>query len=160
MKKIPLTQGRFAIVDDEDYPYLSRFHWQLVNSHASLSGGTYPYRWSVYMENFIIEKNKHQRYVFWNSNTLDCRKENITTTTWGAASHHGKKWRREVTSPYKGVCWDKRSGMWNAKMTRRENNKRVTLLCLYFDDEKEAARAYNVKALEIWGDLAYQNIID
>lgn len=40
MKEIPLTQGKFAIVDDEDYERLSKYKW-----HACKGGNTfYGYR--------------------------------------------------------------------------------------------------------------------
>ncbi len=35
MKRIPLTQGQFALVDDEDYDRLNQFKWHAVKAHRS-----------------------------------------------------------------------------------------------------------------------------
>lgn len=34
MKKIPLTQGKFALVDDKDYGDLMQFNWYAKRSYA------------------------------------------------------------------------------------------------------------------------------
>jgi hypothetical protein len=60
---------------------------------------------------------------------------------------------REKTSQYIGVGWYKPSKKWRSYIYY---NKRAYFLG-YFEDEKDAARAYNKKALELLGDKAVLN---
>jgi len=60
------------------------------------------------------------------------------------------------TSKYKGVCWSKRSGKWESKIICEGKGCYIGL----FASEKEAALAYNKKALELNGEYAYLNKIE
>ena len=62
---------------------------------------------------------------------------------------------RGGTSKYKGVCWEKRRKKWRA--TIKNNGKQVHIG--EFCDEKEAAKAYNKKALEFFGEFSRLNKI-
>jgi hypothetical protein len=46
MKKIKLTKSKYALVDNEDYPYLNRFNWVYANGHASMQVSGH----NIYME--------------------------------------------------------------------------------------------------------------
>ena len=73
------------------------------------------------------------------------------------AQNQGNQKKREgTTSRFKGVCWHKRDRKWSARI--RKNGHRHNLG--YFDDELDAAGAYNVAALELFGEFALLNIID
>jgi len=41
MKKIPLTQGKFATVDDADFAWLSAWQWQVVKVKGKIYAGRY-----------------------------------------------------------------------------------------------------------------------
>ena len=70
-------------------------------------------------------------------------------------SRNRKKMQKHTTSIYKGVSWHKQSSKWRA--TIKKNDK-----CFHigsFEHEKDAARAYNTKAVELFGDYANLNVI-
>lgn len=62
----------------------------------------------------------------------------------------------DTSSKYKGVCWANREKLWRSTITL--NYKQVSLG--YFKHEKDAAIAYNKKALELFGEFAFLNEID
>lgn len=86
MKKIPLTQNKYAIVDDDDYDDLSQYRWTAIKSikkdgTESYHGGRLEYsslsRKSkvVLMDKQIIGNDSKVEHI--NGNKLDNRKENL-----------------------------------------------------------------------------------
>jgi hypothetical protein len=165
MKKIPITKGKYAIVDDEDYHYLSRFKWQFVNDASSLGmdracrtiniEGKHI---NILMEYFILPNKKQCVFYHRNRNTLDNRKENLCSIRIGITRHASKKCRDltiKHSSRFKGVSWNRRKDRWDCRLYAE--GKRY--FRGYFKREKDAARAYNKKAKELYGEFAYQNEI-
>ena len=86
-----------------------------------------------------------------NHNMLDNRKYNIRTCS-KAENQHNRKTQKH-SSKYKGVSWHKERRKWR---TRICNNGKEFSLGL-FDSEIEAAKAYDQKAKELFGEFAYLN---
>lgn len=155
MKRIKLTKGKYAIVDDEDYPLLSRHKWQYNTSNVSTCHTTWLKNKSPYqMQDWIISKKPFNKIMFKNRNSLDFRKSNLAEVHRGTPEHYGFKRKGKWTSKYKGVCWDKRDCRWLMQITYRKKALRE-----YFRNEIDAANAYNKKARELYGKFAYQNKI-
>lgn len=68
-------------------------------------------------------------------------------------NHGNMKVRKGGTSKYKGVCWHKQLCKWNVRIML--NYKQIHLGC--YDNEEEAALAYNKAALEYFGEYAKIN---
>lgn len=159
MKKIPLIKGKYAIVDDEDYPYLNRFHWYLSGSKwkgvvRDLKFVKEKIQERIFMPYFVIENKPGNIITHMNGNILDNRKENLKSVSLKVMSHRGSK-RKNVSSKFKGVCWDKENNLWRATIKYNERWHSLGR----FSNEKQAAVAYNKKAKELYGELAYQNLI-
>ena len=61
--------------------------------------------------------------------------------------------RKNTTSMYKGVSFEKKSNKWHARINH--NGQQIHLG--YFSDESDAARAYDRKASELFKEFAYLN---
>lgn len=64
--------------------------------------------------------------------------------------------KRDKSSSYKGVCWDKNRGKWMASI--KVNRRRIHLG--RFSDETLAAKAYNSAAISAFGVFANINSFD
>ncbi len=159
-RKIPLTQGKYAIVDPEDYEELAKYNWFAIRSprgfYAARSAGTNRRGLSqitVRMHSVILKPPEGKFVDHINHNGLDNRKRNLRICTMQQNTWNKRKKRGNCTSQYKGVTWHKRTGKWQARIYC--NGKAI--LIGFFDDEKAAARSYDAKAKELFGEFAAPN---
>jgi hypothetical protein len=158
MKTIPLTQGMVALVDDEDYADLAQFKWY---ARKSPKDHTYYAARNVKQAGRQITERMHRRILnaqvgqivdHENHNGLDCQRHNIRICT--QRQNNGNR-RRNIhsSSRFKGVTWYGRYKKWRAQI--QNNGKEIHLG--YFDDEEQAAHAYDKKAIELFGEFACLN---
>lgn len=169
MKKIKLTQGKYATIDDEDYQYIKRFSWKYCNTGGA-ERAEHSFRVGdkiigICMERFIVDVPTLYMVLHKDGDTLNNQKKNLLVGDSGQKNHNqskqGSKNGRKYTSIYKGVCLPKGEIAWRAHITdpnqRNKKGKKLQIKVGSFKTEKEAARAYNKKAIELYGRFAYQN---
>ena len=92
-----------------------------------------------------------------NGDPLDCRRGNLVIRTQAQKVRRAMKQTHRggepCTSIYKGVSWNERNGKWKAQIRVNDVNRPID----YFDDEVEAAYAYDDAAREVWGEEARVN---
>lgn len=150
---IPLTQGKNAIVDFEDYEKISQYKWCVSRSYAvsTIEGKT------VAMHRFVMGASGRKEYVdHRDGNGCDNRKFNLRLCTPLQSSHNIRKVSRETTSKFKGVRLEKRTNKWAVSI--RNNYKRIFLTNIHC--ENTAAAIYNHLAKEFHGDFANYNVVD
>lgn len=157
VRVIPLTQGKYAIVDTEDWRWLMQWKWQ---AHCTPEGF-----WSArrtekspnglllfVMAREILNVPDGYEVDHINHNDLDNRKCNIRPCTKAQNAHNRKK-QAGKSSRYKGVSWKAEKSKWYAQA--QQNGKTYSLG--YFVNEIEAAKVYDKKIKELRGDFALLN---
>lgn len=152
MKEIPLTQDKVALVDGEDYEALSKHKWHLNNQGYASS-------WidsqKVSMHRFILglKKGDAKDVDHKNFNRLDNRRENIRVCTRTENSMNKRIQKNNLSSKFKGVSFDK-----DRKKFRSYISHKGRLMYLgLFTDEERAAKKYDQKATELYGQYAHLN---
>jgi len=150
MKTIPLTQGKFAIVDDEDFEWLSSYSWSFHHAgyaqRGDISGGKLR---MVFMHRQILGTPKGVDTDHVNGDGLDNRKSNLRKATrsenlynQGVPAHN--------TTGFKGVCFNKRCGKFQAEIRVSGKPRRLGL----FVTKEEAHAAYCMAAKKLHGKFA------
>jgi len=152
VRQIPLGDGFYAYVDAADYEWLSQYRWHLY------SGG-YAARCEkgkrIFMHREIMKPPQGMIVDHKNRSKLDNTRENLRAGT-PAQNQRNRAKRPGAVSPYKGVGYKKDMDKYYARF--RLNGRRFWLGL--FDQEIEAARAYDYKAVECSGEFAWLNLPD
>lgn len=147
---IPLTQGRFMVVDQMDFEAVSQFSWAW--------DGKYPTR-NIQKPNGLRTMQRIHRFLMGepegmevdhrNRITTDNRRCNLRVATRQEGGRNRGK-PKHNTSGYKGVRWDGRLKKWVASLTIDRRTKYLGT----FDTPQEAHEAYKSGATKFFGEFA------
>lgn len=153
---IPLHPTGYTVIDSEDVEFVAQYDWKLfVRTNRLLYAYTYVRingkRVKVYLHRLLkgfppcqVDHEDH--------NTLNNRKGNLREATHAQNQHNSVTKRKgKWHSRYKGVTRDKKR--WRAMITVDGKRKHIGS----FKTPREAAAAYDAKALEHFGAFACTN---
>lgn len=148
---IALTHGKFAIVDEADAEWIASFgRWRTEKGRRSRTCYAVRKQGSRrLLMHALIAGRKMADHV--NRNGLDNRRVNLRAAT-GTQNQANQGLKSNNTSGYKGVT-SKGDGRWRAGI--RAHGRTFNLGT--FRDPVDAARAYNVAAVELFGEYAWLN---
>lgn len=158
MKKIKLTKGYHALVDNSDYQrVILAGPWHAsVDKHTVYAKHSFVKpngdRGCIVLHRFILGITTKTRVDHKDRNGLNCQKKNLRVATEQQSQRNRRGWKKS-SSKYKGVSWHKKQQTWTARIT--VNRKTVALG--YFGSEKAAAKAYDAAARNYFGKFAFTN---
>jgi len=154
-KIIKLNKNLVTIVDEEDFDMLNQFVWT-----ATGKNGVYYATRHIYIDGKRKSQKMHRLILgnpssiidHRNRNTLHNYKSNLRVCNNQENSRNSKPLKNSF-SQYKGVFKSDTNKKYKSAI--RVGNK--TYFLGYFDDEIKAAKAYDLKAKELFGEFAYLN---
>jgi hypothetical protein len=150
VRYIGLPGGVFVIVDAADYEWLRRYHWRAGGNgsgyaYCRLEGKVIP------MHRLIMNPPPDKVVDHISGNPWDNRRGNLRVCTQAENARNRRK--RSGTSRFKGVRWNRSTRKWVAQICHLGK----TTYLGSFDDEVEAAKAYDRAAAERFGEFARLN---
>lgn len=116
---IPLSRGLVAVVDEEDYPALSRHRWcakdRRDGKFYAVRGRPMPGRGLIKMHREILGVGPGELVDHANGDPLDNRRANLRRATYAENSRNSRS-QRGTSSTLKGVSWDRSRQKWRAQL--------------------------------------------
>jgi len=156
MKQIPLTQGQFAIVDDEDYDFLMQWKWVAQKSKKTFyafKSVAAPKKSRILMHRLLIKVSDPKIYVdHRDGNGLNNQKSNLRPCT-PTQNQHNQQLSKNNKTGFKGVYFSSAN---NKFVSTIMVNKKALFLGL-FTNPIDAALAYDIAAIELHKDFSRLN---
>ena len=153
---IPLTQGKFALVDDEDFDWLNQYKW-----HTSKDSHTFyavrqcrsqkGKRTTIRMHREILRPPVGREIDHKDGNGLNNLRCNLRVAT--KAQNQQNRRTQKGTSRFKGVSWHRAAAKWQARIMREGKWFYLGV----FLSEIEAAQTYDKAAKNLFGEFARSN---
>lgn len=153
-----LSRGKVTVIDAVDLwvtewkwyarPNVEGTHFYAVRCTSKYSIGPR----SIILHRLLLNAPSGLEIDHVNGDTLDNRRCNLRLATH-SQNLANQKFSSANTSGFRGVSWDRASGKWLAQT--RQHTK--TIFIGRFLDPIEAARAYDQKARELFGEFARTN---
>lgn len=152
---IRLTRGKFALIDEEDYERVSQYKWH-INSTGDLM-----YAVACIKIDGKIKNIKLHRFVMnfpdfdldhKDNDGLNCMKLNLRPCN-DSQNQMNRRTKSEFSSIYRGVSFSKDRNRWMSLIGYKKKMKYIGS----FKVETEAAKAYDTKAKELFGEFARLN---
>lgn len=153
-KQIPLTQDKFALVDDVDYDFLMQWKWCFLSDKKE---GGYAIRKGktshILMHRIVNKTPLSFETDHRDGNKLNNQKDNLRNCSKSQNNGNRKRYNKKRIGKYKGVYWIEKIKKWKAKLSI--NYKEIHIG--YFDREEDAALAYNFESMKYFGEYSRQN---
>lgn len=146
---LELSNGGFTLVDQADLPLVQDETWRHKRDgrHIYVFNGH-----GLRMHRVLLDAPDGMLVDHVNGNGLDNRRSNLRLCTQ-QENQRNRQHGLGVHSRFRGVTLHTKSGRWQAQI--KVDGK--SLYLGLFDDEREAARAYDAAAREHFGEFANPN---
>jgi hypothetical protein len=160
MKKIELANGKgFALVDDEDYEWLSQYKWSInqkggyAKRNLTIAERVAGVSSLMHRQILGLKRGDKRQGDHKFGNRLDNRKENLRIVDNQKNSWNQTRKMKGCTSQYKGVSWNAQCKKWQTHIKKNDIREFLGV----FTKEKEAAISYDNRARELFGEYAALN---
>jgi len=160
-RRIYLGEGKLTILNSADYYRLKKFKWHVF----ACKGKFYAERFAlikntwtkrIFMHRQIMKAPKGKLVDHRNGDSLDNRRENLRLATWMQNRQNRRKTKSKTSSKYRGLGLSRNRKKWIMRL----KHKGKIVATGRFDNEIDAAKAYDEAARKYFGQFARLNFPD